>query len=104
MSEKDYQKLSKSLIIPDMYETDEEPMILCEVASPAERCEEFLEAVEKLAVEHFGGATFRELLDNDPDNEAIRTSDDHYTREQIDAMMKSATKILEDASGRQQQE
>lgn len=101
MSEKDYSKLSKSLIITDMYETDEEPMILCGVAIPAERCEEFVEAVEKLAVEQFGGATFRELLDNDLDDEAARASDEQYTREQIDAMMEAATKILEDESKRQ---
>lgn len=87
MSEKDYSKLSKSLIITDMYETDEEPMILCGVAISAERCEEFVEAVEKLAVEQFGGATFRELLDNDLDDEAARASDEQYAREQIDAMM-----------------
>ena len=114
MSEKDYSKLSKSLIITDMYETDEEPMILCGVAISAERCEEpmilcgvaisaerceeFVEAVEKLAVEQFGGATFRELLDNDLDDEAARASDEQYAREQIDAMMEAATQILEDAS------
>lgn len=61
-------------------------------------------AVEKLAVEQFGGVTFRELLDNDLDDEAARASDEQYTRDQIDAMMRSATQILEDASGRQQQE
>lgn len=98
MSEKDYSKLSKSLIITDMYETDEEPLILSGFAIPAERCEEFVEAVEKLAVEQFGGATFRELLDNDLDDEAARASDEQYTHEQIDTMMRSATQILEDAS------
>lgn len=79
MSEKDYSKLSRSLIITDMYETDEEPMILGGVAIPTERCEEFVEAVEKLAVEQFGGATFRELLDNDLDDDAVRASDEQYT-------------------------
>lgn len=102
MTEKDYSKLSKTLIITDMYETDAEPLVLGGVAIPAERCEEFIEAVEKLAVEQFGGATFGELLDNDLDDEAVRASDEQYTREQIDAMMEAATKILEDESEQQQ--
>ena len=102
MSEKEYSKLSKSLIITDMYETDEELMVLGGVVIPAERCEEFIEAFEKLAVEQFGGATFRELFDNDLDDEAAHASDEQYTREQIDAIMETATKILEDESEKRQ--
>lgn len=98
MTEKDYSKLSKTLIITDMYETDAEPLVLGGVAIPAERCEEFIEAVEKLAVEQFGGATFGELLDNDLDDEAARASSEQYTQEQINAMMDAAVRIVKGAS------
>lgn len=49
-------------------------------------------------VRYLGGATFRELLDNDLDDEAARASDEQYARDQIDAMMEAVTRILEDAS------
>lgn len=99
MTEKDYSKLSKTLIITDMYETDAEPLVLGGVAIPAERCEEFIEAVEKLAVEQFGGATFGELLDNDLEDGAAKASSTQYGKEQVDAVLQAATKILKQASG-----
>ncbi|EHF02635.1 hypothetical protein HMPREF1008_00280 [Olsenella sp. oral taxon 809 str. F0356] len=98
MTERDYSKLSKTLIITDMYETDAEPLVLGGVAIPAERCEEFIEAVEKLAVEQFGGATFGELLDNDLEDEAASASSIQYDKEQVDAVLQVATKILKQAS------
>lgn len=85
-----------------MYETDGKPMILSGVAIPTEGCEEFAEVVEKLAVERFEGATFRELLDNDLGDETARASDAQCARERIDAMMEVATQILEDSSGQGQ--
>lgn len=98
MSKQDYSRLSKTLIITDMYETDAEPLVLGGVAIPAERCSEFIKAVENLAVEQFDGATFEQLLDNDLDDEAARASIEQYSREQIDAMMDSAIHILKNAS------
>lgn len=50
-------------------------------------------------VEQFGGATFRELLDNDLDGDTAYASDEQYAQDQIDAMMRFATQILEDSSG-----
>ena len=100
MTEKDYSKLSKTLIITDMYETDAKPLALGGVAIPAERCEGFIEAVEKLAVEQFGGTTFGELLDNDLEDETAKASSTQYDKEQIDTMLDAAKRIVKDASGR----
>ena len=98
MTEKDYSKLSKTLIITDMYATEAAPLVLGGVAIPAERCEEFIKAVEKLAVEQFGGATFGELLDNDFEDEAASASSIQYDKEQVDAVLQAATKTLKQAS------
>ena len=94
MNNKDYSLLNKTLIITDMYETDRDPMVLGGVAIRAEDLEEFIEAVEELATNRFGGASFSELLDNDLDDETARASSARYDREQIDAMFAEVKRIL----------
>ena len=90
----DYSKLDKTLIITDMYETDDEPIVLGGVAIHAEDLDDFIKAVEKLAVDHFGGATLAKLLDEDLEDRAMSASSERYTQEQIEVMMKCAEGIL----------
>lgn len=94
MANKDYSLLNKTLIITDMYETDRDPMVLGGVAIRAEDLEEFIEAVEEIAVNRFGGASFSELLDNDLADDTTRASSARHDREQIDAMFAEVKRIL----------
>ena len=59
MANKDYSLLNKTLIITDMYETDQDPMVLGGVAIRAKDLEEFIEAVEGLAISRFGGDVYK---------------------------------------------
>lgn len=94
---RDYSKLDKTLIITDMYETDDEPIVLGGVAIRAEDLDDFIKAVEKLAVEQFDGATFTELLDKDLEDEAAFASSGRYTHEQIETMLEHARRIFDNS-------
>lgn len=94
MANKDYSLLNKTLIITDMYETDQDPMVLGGVAIRAEDLEEFIEAVEGLAISRFGGASFSEPLDYDLDDDTARASSARYDREPIDDMFAEMKRIF----------
>ena len=91
---RDYSKLDKALIITDMNETDDEPIVLGGVAIHAEDLDDFIKAVERLATEQFDGATFTELLDEDLDGRSMTASSERYNQEQIEIMLDHANQIL----------
>lgn len=91
---RDYSKLDKALIITDMNETDDEPIVLGGVAIHAEDLDDFINAVERLAVEQFDGATFTELLDEDLEDRSMAASSERYNQEQIEIMLDHANQIL----------
>ena len=61
---KDYSKLNKQFVLIDVHDDREDCDVAAGVAIPAKCADEFAKAVEELAVERFGGASFSELLDN----------------------------------------
>ena len=81
---KDYSKLKKQFVLIDMYDDREDFDVAAGVAIPAEGAEEFARAVEELAVERFGGASFSELLDNDLDDASMDASAKKNFEDQAD--------------------
>lgn len=91
---KDYSKLNNQFVLIDMYEDREDYDIAAGVAIPAECAEEFARAVEELAVERFGGASFSELLDNDLDDASMDASSKKNFSDQLGRVIAAAERIM----------
>ena len=91
---KDYSKLNNQFVLIDMYEDREDYDVAAGVAIPAECAEEFARAVEELAVERFGGASFSELLDNDLDNASMDASSKKNFSDQLGRVIAAAERIM----------
>ena len=91
---KDYSKLNKQFIMIDMYDDPEDYEVQAGVAIPAECAEEFAKAVEELAVERFGGASFSELLDNDLDDASMSSSAKKSFEDQAGRVLAAAERIM----------
>lgn len=91
---KDYSKLNKQFILIDVHEDREDYDVAAGVAIPAECADEFARAVEELAVERFGGASFSELLDN----ASMSASAKKNFEDQVDRVLAAAERIM--GSGR----
>lgn len=70
---KDFSELDLQLAMFDINDTEEEreDNVIAGVAIRAEDAEAFAADVERLAVEKYGGATFADLLDDDPEDESM---------------------------------
>lgn len=95
---KDYSKLNKQFVLIDMCDDREDYDVVAGVAVPAECANEFARAVEELAVERFGGASFSELLDNDLDDASMSASAKKNFKDQADRVLAAAERIM--GSGR----
>ena len=91
---KDYSKLNKQLVLVDMYEDREDCDVIAGVAIPAESMDAFAAAVQKLAVEEFGGATFSELLDYDENDESMDAAVKQNFNEQVGRVIAAAERIM----------
>lgn len=91
---KDYSKLNKQLVLVDMYEDREDCDVIAGVAIPAESMDDFAAAVQKLAVEEFGGATFSELLDYDENDESMDAAVKQNFNEQVGRVIAAAERIM----------
>ena len=91
---KDYSKLNNQFVLIDMYEDREDYDVAAGVAIPAECAEEFARAVEELAVERFGGASFSELLDNDLDDASMDASSKKNFFDQLGRVIAAAERIM----------
>lgn len=91
---KDYSKLNKQFVLIDMYDDCEDYDVVAGVAVPAECAEEFARAVEELAVERFGGASFSELLDNDLDDASMSASAKKNFEDQVGRVLATAERIM----------
>lgn len=91
-TEMDYGTLDKMVVLADLYDDED---VLCGVAIPAQALGDFIAAVERLARERFGGATFAELLDKDLNDDAARAACKRSDRETVDAMIRAAERIIE---------
>ena len=91
---KDYSKLNNQFVLIDMYEDREDYDVAAGVAIPAECAEEFARAVEELAVERFGGASFSELLDNDLDDASMDASSKKNFSDQLGRVIAAAERIM----------
>ena len=91
---KDYSKLNNQFVLIDMYEDREDYAVAAGVAIPAECAEEFARAVEELAVERFGGASFSELLDNDLDDASMDASSKKNFSDQLGRVIAAAERIM----------
>ena len=91
---KDYSKLNNQFVLIDMYEDREDYDVAAGVAIPAEYAEEFARAVEELAVERFGGASFSELLDNDLDDASMDASAKKNFSDQLGRVIAAAERIM----------
>lgn len=90
---KDYSKLNKQFVLIDMYDGREDYDVAAGVAVPAECTEGFARAVEELAAERFGGASFSELLDNDLDDDSMNASAKKSLEDQIGRVLAPAKRI-----------
>ncbi len=95
---KDYSKLNKQFMLVDMYGKDDDGdyEVAAGVAIPAERAEEFADAVEHLAVEKFGGASFTELLDYDLDDASMSASAKKNFDDKVIRVIAAAERIMRD--------
>lgn len=91
---KDYSKLNKQFVLIDMYDDREDCDVAAGVAVPAECAEEFARAVEELAVERFGGASFSELLDSDLDDASMGASARKSFENQVGRVLATAERIM----------
>ena len=91
---KDYSKLDKQFALVDMYVDAEEFEVAAGVAIPADKAEEFAAAVEQLAIERFGGASFTELLDYDLDDASMSASTRRSFKDRVGQMIAAAEKIM----------
>lgn len=91
---KDYSKLNKQFVLIDMYDENEDYDVAAGVAIPAECSDEFARAVEELAVERFGGASFSELLDNDLDDASMSASAKRNFEDQVGRALAAAGRIM----------
>lgn len=91
---KDYSKLNKQFVLIDMYDDRDDYDVAAGVAVPAECAEEFTRAVEELAVERFGGASFSELLDNDLDDASMGASARKSFEDQVGRILAAAERIM----------
>ncbi len=91
----DYSELNKQIVLADLFEDDES--ILSGVAIRAKDVNAFIKAVEKMAQEQFGGATFVELLDEDTDDTVITAAIQQSDREERDKVIAAAERILHEA-------
>lgn len=94
--EKDYSRLSMHLAIIDLHDISEDATILEGIAIPAERAEDFLADVQKLAVEKYGAATFDELLENDLNDDSAAAARLHYASSQIARDLAESNKFTDD--------
>lgn len=71
--EKNFAELNLQLVMFDINDTEEEreDNVVAGVAIRAEDAAAFAADVEKLAVEKYGGATFADLLEEDPEDESM---------------------------------
>ena len=67
---------------------------LRQVAVSAECAEEFARAVEELAVERFGGATFSELIDCDEDDKSMVASARKSFDDQVCRVPAAAERVM----------
>ena len=93
---KDYSKLDKQFVLVDMYEDPEDFEVAAGVAIPAEKAKEFAAAVEQLAVERFGGASFSELLDCDLDDASMSASAKKSFQNRVSQMIAAAERVMKD--------
>lgn len=91
---KDYSKLNKQFVLIDIYDDREDYDVVAGVAVPAECAEEFARAVEELAVERFGGASFSELLDNDLNDASMSASAKKNFEDQVGRVLAAAERIM----------
>lgn len=91
---KDYSKLNKQFILIDMYDDPDDYEVQAGVAIPAEYADEFAEAVQRLAVERFGGATFSELLDYDENDDSMDASSKKNFSDQLGRVIAAAERIM----------
>lgn len=87
-------QLNKQFILIDVHEDREDYDVAAGVAIPAECADEFARAVEELAVERFGGASFSELLDNDLDDASMSASAKKNFEDQVDRVLAAAERIM----------
>ena len=71
--EKNFAELDLQLVMFDMNDTEEEreDNVVAGVAIRAEDAAAFAADVERLAGEKYGGATFADLLEEDPEDESM---------------------------------
>ena len=91
---KDYSMLNKQFFLIDMHDDREDCDVAAGVAIPAECADEFARAVEELAVERFGGASFSELLDNDLDDASMSASAKKNFEDQAGCVLAAAERIM----------
>lgn len=91
---KDYSKLNKQFVLIDMHDDREDCDVAAGVAIPAKCADEFARAVEELAVERFGGASFSELLDSDLDDESMGASARKSFEDQVGRVLAAAERIM----------
>ena len=91
---KDYSMLNKQFVLIDMHDDREDCDVAAGVAIPAECADEFAKAVEELAVEKFGGASFSELLDNDLDDASMSASAKKNFEDQAGRVLAAAERIM----------
>lgn len=91
---KDYYKLNKQFALIDIHDGCEDYAVAAGVAIPAECADEFAMAVEGLAVERFGGASFSELLDNDLDDASMSASAKKNFEDQARCVLAAAERIM----------
>lgn len=94
MEKRDCSQLNKQLKLVDIYADEEDLEVLAGVAIRAEDVDAFAEAVEKLAVEQFGGATFSELVDNGEADMVITASIKQSNKEDSDSLIAAAERIM----------
>lgn len=82
------------LILVDMYEDREDCDVVAGVAIPAECMDDFAAAVQRLAVEEFGGATFSELLDFDENDESMDAAVKQNFNEQVGRVIAATERIM----------
>ena len=91
---KDYSKLNKQFVLIDIHDDREDCDVAAGVAIPAKCADEFAKAVEELAVERFGGASFSELLDNDLDDASMSASAKKNFEDQAGRVLAAAERIM----------
>lgn len=91
---KDYSKLNKQFVLIDIHDDREDCDVVAGVAIPAKCADEFARAVEELAVERFGGASFSELLDNDLADASMSASAKKNFEDQAGCVLAAAERIM----------